>query len=371
LDLGGAERRRLLVSGLASLVLIGCVPALYGVSLPLYRRLFDLADGQGGQLLAAHGIGALGGVIAGMLGVRWLTARASIAALGLGSAVIATELAWPVILLGTLIVGVGFGQISSIFNRRFLAEFGDRGPGMVGLLNAVFGIGAIVAPLLFVWAGGAPRLVFAGLAVMAALLLPLAGAERKATGTAAMGLRALYTPRAAMLGLVAATVLIEVGFFGFGPSALIAGGMDELDAARLASVFFAGFMASRLSLFWLTRHFDAALLFIASVAGVALAGLLDRAGLPAVAYLFGGACLGSVFPTFFVWASGVLGQSPVIAAAILAAGLTGAALGPLVLGAILAATGVAGLFWVMGLLATGILILAVALRLQVGTLHRA
>lgn len=341
--------RRLFISGTLSFVLIGALPALYGVSLPAYRRIFELADGQGGELLSAHGIGAFIFVFAGIFGFRWLTTRFALAALALGGALVAVQPGWVGVLIGAFALGAGFGLISTIQNRRFLAEFGDKGPGMVGLLNAVFGVGAIAAPILFVWAGGAPAPVFAGIALGAAVLIPVVQPSGK--GPVNVGLPAWRDRRSLILILLFASVLLEVGLFGFGPSALIALGTPELAAARLASGFFGVFLLVRLGLYWLTRWVPAQVLFLSGFIGIVVCAIVAVAGWPATAYVLAGGCTGLTFPSFFVWGSALLGRDARIASLILAAALFAVATGPLILGLLLAQFGIGSLFVVLGIIA--------------------
>jgi MFS transporter, FHS family, glucose/mannose:H+ symporter len=51
---------------------------------------------------------------------------------------------------GIVIFGMGYGIATVVFNPRVLRAFGAKGPSMVSLLNAMFAVGAIVAPLGFV-----------------------------------------------------------------------------------------------------------------------------------------------------------------------------------------------------------------------------
>jgi hypothetical protein len=91
-------------------------------------------------------------------------------------------------------------------NRRFLQEFGPRGPGMVSLVNGVYGAGAILSPLLFLAAGSAPPAVFWATALLAALAMALSRPEPfRAT---AAGLPTL-TPRLLLLLLNFGSVAIE------------------------------------------------------------------------------------------------------------------------------------------------------------------
>lgn len=329
---------------------MGAMPGVMGVSLPLYRRLFDLDPGQGGAMLGALGIGSVASVLVGVFGVGFLTARMALAMIALGALLMGLQASWGLLLLGTLIVGGGYGLASSIFNRRFLAEFGARGPGMLGLLNAIYAIGSIAAPLAFVAAGGSPQLLCLAIALIAAVLIPVVQPSGMA-GVPQTGPAIWHRPEALILVLLFATAPLEVALFGFGPSALIARGTPEPVVALLSSVYFTSFLVGRLSLYWLTRWFDSARMFAASVLAIGVCGALAAAGFDRVAYVASGAFVGMVFPTFYVWASDLLGREARTSSAILLAGLAGGAVGPLVLGPILSATGLEALFAVLAVLA--------------------
>jgi len=344
---------RLLVSGTLGLGMIGAIPALYGVALPVYTQAFGLAEGQAGLLLSAQGSGAFAAVFAGMFGLRWLTMRLGLGLLAIGCGILAAGLAWPAMLAGGCITGAGFGLTSAIVNRRFLSEFGARGPGMVGVVNAVFGAGAIVSPALFVLAQGAPGPVFAGIAVMALALIPVVQPTGRGM-TGAQGLPDLRQRRLGILGFIFMAVVIEVAFFGFGPSALVAAGVAPFTAAHLTSAFFATFLAGRLSLYWLTRVVPAERIFVIGLAGAAGCAALAGAGWMATGFVLAGAFVGVQFPAFYIWSAAALGRDPRMGSAVLTAALAGAAVGPAVVQGLLALAGIAQFFWIVAIMAAAL-----------------
>jgi FHS family glucose/mannose:H+ symporter-like MFS transporter len=339
---------RLFIAGALSFILIGFLPALFGVSLPYYSRAFSLTEAQAGVLISFYGAGALTAVFAGVLRLPGLTWQTALAAIGLGAGLIAVELAWPLVLAGVAAQGVGLGLLTVIVNRRFLAEFGTRGPGMVGLVNAIFGIGAILSPILFVAAGGQPGPVFVGVIVLAVVLLPLVpGATGRARADAEAGPAARQGPdmRAfPILLFLMVAVMFEVAAIGLGPSALIAAGVPELTAAGLASAFFAAYLVTRSGLYWLTRVMAPAWLFLAGVVATAGAALLAALVSPSVGFILLGASVSVLFPTCFVWASRQVGSDARSASVIVAAAQIGATFGPLALGLVLARVGMGAVF---------------------------
>jgi MFS family permease len=161
------------------------------VGLPAWSERLGLADGEGGALLAAYGAGAFAAVLAGLWGIRGLTFRPGLAVMGAGAALLAWAPAWGAALGAAVVLGLGFGIVVTVVNRRFLHDFGERGPGMLGLVNAVTGLGAIAAPLLAMAAGG-PGPVLLGLAALCVLTIPLGTPEppRPSAGLPPWGTRA-------------------------------------------------------------------------------------------------------------------------------------------------------------------------------------
>jgi MFS family permease len=335
---------RLLASGALAFFLLGMLPALYGVALPVWAQAFGLRPGEGGTLFAIYNAGAVATVLAGILGVPGLSMRPALALVTLGGIGLALGAGWPMLLLGGLVAGLGYGILAATVNRRFLQEFGPRGPGMVAFVNGVSGLGAILSPLLFLWAGSAPALVFWAVAALAALAMALARPEPfRAT---AQGLPPL-SPRLLVLLLNSGAVAIEAALIGFGAVALVDGGTPEPQAARLVSAFFAAYVASRLGLAFVSHRLPSDLIFLASVAGLAASGALAAFVSPAWGFVLSGLFAGSAFPAFFVWASRLLGPDPRMGSAILASGLLSGTLGPLALRPILGSVGEEGLFWIL------------------------
>ena len=233
-------------------------------------------------------------------------------------------------------------------NRAFLGGFGQRGPGMVGLVNAVYGLGAILSPLLFLWAGSRPTAVYlasAGLAVLGLLL------ARPDPSPAPRGLPDLRNRRLLVTLFLFGNGLIEGASAGFGASALIDAGLAPGMAARLTSAFFAAYLLSRISLYWLARHVGPDRLFLLGTGGAGLCMALAALGAPALGFVLAGGFVGMIFPGYYVWATGILGKDPRMTSAILAVALLGGTLAPLVLRPLLGLTGEAGLFWIVAVAA--------------------
>jgi fucose permease len=325
LDVARTLRSGLFWTGSATFVLIGAAAALYGPALPAFARAFGLSVAEAGLLVSAHNMGGLVGLLASAaLGV--VTARQSILIIVAGAALIASGLAWWLTLVGAVLLGAGYGLVAAVLNRRFLTESGAEGPAMVGLLNAIFGIGAIGGPMLLLAVGGSPGLAFALVAVAMLLLVPFASGGVAEAPAAIAHRRLLRSPGILLLG--AAAIGFEVSLIGLGPAALVARGTPEADAAWLASLFFAFFLASRVSLVWLAPRFrPLSLLAAAFAAGAVLAGTAAVAP-PGLFFAVAGASVGILFPTYFVAAAQALGTDARAAALTLASGYVGAVLLP-------------------------------------------
>jgi len=185
---GEGLRSPLFASGALAFFLLGMLPALFGVTLPLWSEAFGLAEGQGGTLVALYNAGAALTVLAGVAGVPGLSMRPASAVVALGTAGLAIGAAWGLLLACALLAGLGFGVLAVAVNRRFLQEFGTRGPGMVAFVNGIYGLGAILAPLLFLAAGSAPGPVLWATAALAILAMALSRPEPFRSATQAPGL---------------------------------------------------------------------------------------------------------------------------------------------------------------------------------------
>ena len=129
-----------------------CSQALYGPAIPAFREEFGLSPSAAGLGLSAHFVGGVAGVLLfdrlyGRLGNRQILG-ASYLLMALGAAGFALAPNWPVALAAALLAGLGFGGIDYGLNQLFAVGFGHRSTAMLNILNAHFGIGAILGPAL-------------------------------------------------------------------------------------------------------------------------------------------------------------------------------------------------------------------------------
>lgn len=76
--------------------------------------------------------------------------------------------------MGAFIIGTAYGALTIGINSLYVVGFGARSPAMVNMLNAVFGIGAILGPLLIALNTADVRFPFLVLTATAMLLVPFA-----------------------------------------------------------------------------------------------------------------------------------------------------------------------------------------------------
>ncbi len=350
----------LLIVGIATFVLMGAGQSLYGPAMPAFARAHDIGLAASGLVVSAHWVGCFAGVAVMYLRPGLIGPRGVLAWMGLGSGVIAAGLGWGVTLFGAIVFGLGYGAATVVFNPRVLRAFGVRGPGMMSLLNACFGIGAIAAPLVFVALETNPTLTFALLAGLSGLVWLGAGSAVEATAPSQP--TAAFRPDWLILGIGAVVIGIEACLIGLGPTALIAAGQSEVDAARLLSMFFAAFLGVRLVLVF-SAHLVASftLLIMAAAGSCAMAmaaALID----PAVFFVGIGVFAGMFFQGYFVTAQGRMGQDPRVAPTVIAAGLVGGIVSPLLLTGMFGMLGERGFFWVMSGMAGLVMVVALVVR---------
>lgn len=353
----------LLLTGIASFVLMGAGQSLYGPALPAFARDLGLTIAQAGWLVSAHWVGCILGVACMfLLGAR-ITPRVALALMGVGAGCITLGLGWWGTVAGAIIFGAGYGCATVVFNPRVLVAFGDTGPSMLSLLNAVFSLGAIAAPLIFVAAGSQPALMFGMVAAGCAVVCLFAGAAGQVK-VAVTKVMVPYRIHWGILGFGMVAIGIEACLIGLGPTALIKAGETEAQAAKLLSMFFVAFLAARIALVFAARYLPSFTIFVLAIGSAALAALGAALVSPAVFFVIIGLSAGLFFPSYYVTASRKMGTDSRIAPTIIAAGLVGGILSPVAMGALMQGLGQYGFFWIIAVLAGGTTLVALALMRQ-------
>lgn len=341
----------LLFAGVATFVLMGAGQALFGPALPVYVRDFALSESEAGLFVALLWVGCFVGVGFMFFKGAMIGPRHTLAVMAAGTGLMAASLNWWVTLAGGVVFGMGYGMATAVFNPRVMRAFGAKGPSMLSLLNATFGVGAIAAPLVFVWLGSDPAWAFGIVAlVLAAIWLGAGAAGRVAASTS--GEVKAFKPHWPILGFGLVAIGMEASLAGLGPTALIQAGIAEETASRLLSAFFVVFLLARVALIFVAHRVEPFVLYTVAVGSAALFALGAVFVSPAVFFVAMGASAGVFFPGFYVTASGKMGEDLRVPPTIVASGLVGAICTPLILAPLSAALGERGFF----VLAAGILI---------------
>lgn len=339
----------LLFAGVTTFTLMGAGQSLYGPALPAFAREFGLTVAQAGWLISALWIGSAVGVAVMFFRGRAITPRHALGAMVVGSALIAAGFGWVPTLVGSVIFGTGYGISTVVFNPRVLRAFGVKGPSMVSLLNAMFAVGAIAAPLIFVALGSNPHLAFAIVSGLCALIWLAAGTSGRAEEGTTAAVSKPYRVRLGLLCFGVVCIGVEACLIGLGPTALIATGASEETAARALSGFFVAFLIARTALVFTAHVLPPFAIYAGAMAGAALCAIAATI-LPAVPFFITmGAFAGLFFPGFFVTASRLMGDDPRVTPTIIAAGLVGGISSPVLLGQLLAGMGERGFFQVIAL----------------------
>jgi MFS transporter, FHS family, glucose/mannose:H+ symporter len=353
----------LLITGLVSFVLMGAGQSLYGPALPAFARDLGLTVAQAGWLISAHWVGCILGVASMFALGTLITPRIALGLMAAGAGLIASSPGWWGTLLGAVAFGVGYGCATVVFNPRVLAAFGDKGPSMLSLLNAVFSLGAIAAPLVFVAMGSSPALTFAVVAAGCALICLFAGAAGKPQeGAAAVAQPYRFHLGILVFGMVA--VGLEACLIGLGPTALIRNGETEAGAAELLSLFFVAFLAARVALVFAAQYLPSFTLYAIAMLAASLAALAGATINPAVSFVVIGISAGLFFPSFFVTAARKMGTDPRVPPTVVAAGLVGGILSPVLMTQVMGSLGQHGFFWVIAATAGATALAALAVQRQ-------
>ncbi|GHA24913.1 hypothetical protein GCM10010303_39290 [Streptomyces purpurascens] len=318
-------------------VLIGALQALYGPAIPAFRAEFGLSPSAAGLGLSAHFVGGVAGVLLfdrlyGRVGNRHILGS-SYLLMAVGAAGFALAPDWPTALAAALLAGLGFGGIDYGLNQLFAVGFGHRSTAMLNILNAHFGIGAILGPALIGVVGSehypAVFLCFA-LANLPLLLclrgvrndVPLPGGTEDSRGQV-LG-RSLGSVLAVFVALYVLHVAVEAGVGGWEPTHLETVGYGAGVAATATSVYWLMMTIGRFLVAPLALRFSAQAIITVSCAGMTVC--LLAASVPALApYAYAGVGLfiAPVFPTGLPWLNRAAPRARRAGAVVIAASMVG------------------------------------------------
>lgn len=365
-------------AGAATFLTLGVLQAIYGPAFPAFEARYGVATAQVGVIASAHFIGSaaaplLAGLLLTRLGLGRVVTGASLL-LAAGVVLVAMSPTWPLALLGALLGGLGLGGVSGALN----AAYAVAGTQAINFVNAVFGVGSMVAPLLLTFAsrqagdvaGGLP-LAFASIAGLVGLSLVAAaawGLPRLAhtagdtAGAVDRGTLALFA------ALMLVYVGVEVGTGAWAAKTLAASGHTH--PALVVSAYWGGLTVARVLTSLLgERVAPGRLVLGAALLTLVASALTALTTLAPLAYALVGLACGPIFPTALAWVARHLPARMV--PFLLVGGSAGGILMPWLLGLGFTRLGPGA---VPGLLtgAAGVLLLLVMLTLRrVGTGARA
>ncbi|MEW1640938.1 MFS transporter [Streptomyces sp. NPDC091219] len=340
------------VASCVGFVLIGMLQALYGPAVPGLRHEFGLSPSGAGLGLSLHFTGGVAGVLAFNAIHSRISNKALLAGgyalMAAGGAGFALAPDWPLALAAAFLAGLGFGGVDYGLNQLFAVGFGDRSTAMLNVLNAHFGIGAVLGPALIAWLGpDSYPYAFGACAVLAAVLV-FAGSSgvrtRVSDAPSAMeGSRSLGVSRVLVgfLVLYILNVAVEAGVGGWEPTHLETVGYTATVAASATSVYWLMMTAGRFLVVPITlRHAPERILAVCA-AGMTVCLLLTLIkGVAPVAYAGVGLFIAPVFPTGLAWLNSALPRARWAGAWVIAASNVGGVAAPPLLGVGIEASGI-------------------------------
>ncbi|MFF7376742.1 MFS transporter [Streptomyces massasporeus] len=329
--------RAAVIASCVGFVLIGALQALYGPAIPAFRAEFGLSPSTAGLGLSAHFVGGVAGVLlfdrlCGRVGNRRILGS-SYLLMAVGAAGFALAPDWPSALVAALLAGFGFGGIDYGLNQLFAVGFGHRSTAMLNILNAHFGIGAILGPAVIGAVGSEhyPAVFLAFALANLPLLLCLRGVRShvpapdggESGGGAVLG-RSLGSVLAVFVVLYVLHVGIEAGVGGWEPTHLETVGYGAGVAATATSVYWLMMTVGRFLVAPLALRFSAQAIVTVSCAGMTVC--LLAATVPALApYAYAGVGLfiAPIFPTGLPWLNRAAPRARRAGALVIAASMAG------------------------------------------------
>ncbi|MDV9172750.1 MFS transporter [Streptomyces sp. W16] len=347
------------VASCIGFILIGMLQSLYGPVIPGLRHEFGLSPSTAALGLSLHFAGGVAGVLAFNAIHSRISNRALLAwGYGLmvaGGAGFALAPDWPLALAAAFLAGLGFGGIDYGLNQLFAVGFGGRSTAMLNVLNAHFGIGAVLGPAVVAWLGPDDYpYAFGACAVLAAVLV-FAGSSGVRTRvsddppakTPSRGL-GLSRVLVGFLVLYVLNVAVEASVGGWEPTHLETVGYTATVAASATSVYWLMMTAGRFLVVPITMRYAPERILAVCAAGMTVCLLLTLVkGVAPVAYAGVGLFIAPVFPTGLSWLNRALPQAERAGAWVIAASNVGGVAAPPLLGVGIEASGIHAVPWLL------------------------
>ncbi|HLU82955.1 MAG TPA: MFS transporter, partial [Trueperaceae bacterium] len=142
----------MLLVAAAGFLLCGGMASLYGPLFPELRQRFSVGVDEVGAVISAHFLGSftmivLSTVMIRRWGYRWVIVIGLLSLIA-GLTVLAAAGLWWLVLAGAGIGGLGFGLLNVSINLLVARVFGGGAAPALNFINAIFGGGATLTPLL-------------------------------------------------------------------------------------------------------------------------------------------------------------------------------------------------------------------------------
>jgi fucose permease len=323
--------------GFVSFIVIAALVAMFGPSLPEIQRSFSKSETEAGFILTAHFVGTIVGTFASTVLQRRvrLRERFILAALMVvaGSWLVALTPSWWLFLAATALRGFGAGVIFTDVNGLFANGFGSRSTAMLSLVNASYGAGAFLGPVLVgllpgsfrtpMLIGSVGTFVLLALAFFIPKLEPLVAEKQKETT------RGNGSPVVLTLFLVAlfTSGSVENALGTWLATHLQADGFNKQFAANVTGFYWGAQTIARVLMAPLALRLSAKqLLLIGLVLEVIALALAHNPSLRVAAYILAGVGVAAPFTAGIAWLNHALPSLRVATSLGLIASLSGAAM---------------------------------------------
>lgn len=331
---------RILIFGFLAFVLIGLEQGILGLFVAELGVALRRSPEELGLFFALHGVGSA--IVTGSALLGWLERRnnkriamASLS-LGVGSFLVIFGDAWPLKLLAAPLLGIGFGGLSMSFNTLFVTHFSRENAGLLNVLNATYGLGAVAAPWFVSTRVFTVTEVFLTIAALSFVVMIGAwNVDDRVPSTAPTNTNDdSQTNIVLPLLLTAFLVLfLEAGLTYWMPSLLAEKSNDDMVGANYMAAFFGWFVVVRLGAAASARWISTLGFALIGLSGVCASLVLVNVGIiPLSETTFIGAFMGLIFPNAYAWMLLTGHGGTALGAKILLSAITGATIGPWILG---------------------------------------
>jgi fucose permease len=329
--------------------MLGVLVASFGPAIPTFRSSYGISIGTAGLIFGAFGGSGLVGTLltAGLASRLSVRVRLVCAALGMGfgSLTMVVAPSWIWVLAGASLAGCGAGAIAGSYQILFASGFGSRSGTMLALVNGVFGLGAVIGPLLLALLPARDfRLVYLFAGVASLCLLPMVAGARPsvqrahhASGWVARPLRRRFVIFCTLLFLVYGT---EASIGGWEATYLRSRGLQVAIAAGATAVFWTAYTFVRLAGSPLLSRFAPRQIPRIALPLVVASLLLTSAPVTEI-LMFGGVgfCVALVVPATLAWFQVSVPASEGAATMVVASGTLGSMLLPMLTGQLISVVG--------------------------------